>query len=114
MITTGAYDRAIRTQKTFYAKIRLAAGALHAKTATFTYLFVTFVAMLSASLANQSTAVTMPATGANDRATRTQITGITEIFFTTGTLVAFAALRADVIVTLGTMLSATRTQIGAI
>ena len=71
MITRSAYYSTIRTQQTLDAKIRLAAGTLHAKTAVFTYLIVTFVAMLSASFANQGTAITMATTDANDRATRT-------------------------------------------
>ena len=114
MITTGANDRAVRTQKTLDAKIRFAPGALHAKTAAFTYFFITFVAMLSASFANQSTIIAMVTTGAYDRAIRTQIASITKIFFASGALVAPAAVGTNIIVTLGTMFTAIGTQIGAI
>ena len=106
-------DSTIRTQKTFDTKIRFAPCALHAKTAAFTYFFVTFVAMLSTLFANQSTVFTMVATGANDRAIRTQITSITKIFFPSGAIIAHTAVTAELIVTLRTMFVAFRTEFGA-
>ena len=64
-------DSTVRTQKTFDAEVFLAAGALHANTAVFTHLFVTFVAMLSALFANQSAVFTMVTRSANYSAIRT-------------------------------------------
>ena len=114
MITRSAYYSTTRTQQTVYAKISLSACAFHANTAVFAYLFVTFVAMLSASFANQSAVIAMVTRGANYSASGTQITIITKIFFAARALVARTAVGTNTIVTLGTMLSATRTQIGAI
>ena len=114
MITSGAYYSTARTQQTVDAEIFLAACALHANTAVNTYFFVTFVAMLAASFANQSTVITMVTRGANYSATRTQITIITKIFVTACTLVAHTAVGTDILVTLGTTFSATLAQIGTI
>ena len=113
MITTGAYYSTTRTQQTVYTKISLAACAFHANTAVFAYLFVTFVAMLSALFADQSAAFTMVASGANYRAIRAQITSITKIFFAARALVAHTAVNAELTVTIRTMLVAFGTEFGA-
>lgn len=68
--------------------------------------------MLSASFANQSTAIAVITTGAYYRATRTQITSITKICLAACTLVAHTAVGTDVIVTLRAMFAATGTQVG--
>ena len=106
-------DGAVRAQQTFYAKIRLAARAVHTNTAAFTYFFVTFVAMLTALFANQSTIFAMVTRGANDRAIRTQIASITEIRFTARAIIAHTAVNAEFIVALRTMLVAFGTEFGA-
>ena len=113
MITSSAYDRTVRAQETVDAKVRLAARAFHANTAADAYFLVAFIAMLAASFANQSTAFTVVTVGAYYRAIRTQTTRIAKIFFATCALVASSAIHADVIVTLGTMFTATETKIGA-
>ena len=113
MVTRSANYSATRTQQTFYAKISLAACAFHANTAVFAYLFVTFVAMLSALFANQSAVFTMVTRGANYCAIRTQITRIAKIFFATGAINAHAAVNAKFIGTYRATLVAFRTEFGA-
>ena len=100
MVTRSANYCTTRTQKTIDAKIRLATCAVHTKTAVNANFFVTFVAMLSASFADQSTVITMVTRSANYSATRTQITRITKIFFAACTLVTRTAVGTNVIVTL--------------
>ena len=105
LITSEANNRAIRTQIARITKVFDAACTIVAFSAFDAKIFVAFVAMLSAVVAERRTVGAMSAQ-AHDRTIIAQQTSITETFFEARALVATAAVNANIIATFGASFAA--------